>query len=609
MTAFIDDDGNELDYNGKDFAITKQLISFHDFKIKGNASVNIKVTNTAHNRETFGYYGERQISPVVKKRFNLVQDGNKIDTGDCVISNFDKDEIEFFFISGNSNLLDLIDFKCNEITTTRWDVRNMASTWSNTEGIIYPIIDWVFGGEKYGYVFYSGLTVNEKAYDGLTSITEFVPCLYVHTLLKEISVHAGISIDGDLLDDGFFRTIIISPNSVDDVRQTILGGIRINNIVKPEHIAPNIKVIDFLKWISISFGTLITFDLTSNSITLSMLKTINKSDAQDWSSYYISHEAVLSKYSNKTNIKYKQSDEQNIKQYNNSKEVLYADLQVNSDKNDGSVNNLYTAPFYSSYDKVGTTPMKFATPVGEMFRLTDKEPFAFTSVSASPAVTVVGTAIACAQFNGVNFPFLDYTATPGTELMIFRVGSGIYKGYHVNGINAISGTSSSDTIITSDMAFLGTSSGTLYTQTVQKISGHKVLSVIPGATPSYFCQYPSIYIDSSSTSTVATAYFSKLNTIYSLLNAYTQGLNYGSIDESNRTDKPLSATYQNQVTTILKSPPLKARFLLPKSVFYAYEKEPVYIKTERLTGYFLAEKIENYTESNKEVVVYLVPLD
>lgn len=615
MTSFIDDDGNELEYSGKDFAVTKQLVSFRDFRLKGNFSVSIKIDNSAHNRASLGYFGDNQVNPVVKKRFSVFRDGNKIDRGYVIVTSIDREEIEIFFASGNSNLFEAIDFNCNEITTSKYNtIANPAFanlTWSRTEGIIFPIVDWVFGGEKYGNVFY-GSGLNVEVQNGVGEIADLVPCLYAHTLLKEIFVHAQVSITGDIFNDPFFKTIIITPNSIDDVRvgppnSTVPGGKLSSNIVKPENIAPAIKVVEFLKWVSLSFGCLIDFDVEANEVSINMLDNRNHADAQDWSDYYIESQTQTDKYFNKNYIRYRQSEELNISKYNKDLDVLYGDALIESDKNDGSVKDpIYKSPFISSYDVIGESKLRFATPVCEMFRMKDKVGYSFSSVSAATdLVTSGGVSGFAAQFNGTGFPFNGLN----TNQVIFRVDSGIYKGFHVS-LNNISGSSSSSTSIWSDMPYIGNSSGTLYLQEMEKIGGHRVLSCIPGISPDVFIQYPTIGAigdpDGTPISTVATAYFSKKLSIYSTLNSYSQGLHYDTIQESDRKDKSLKDCYLGTLTRILQQPPVKAKFLLPQDVFLSYTSDYIFIRSLDLNGRFLVEKIENYIDSVTPVTAYLL---
>lgn len=614
MTSFIDDDGNELIYEGKDFAVTKQVISFHDFKIKGNFSVNLKFSNTAKNRDVLGYFGSEQINPVTKKTFSMIRDGNKIDRGSLVVSAMDKNQIELFFISGNSNLFDQIDFKCNEITTTRYDIRDIESsisgTWTNTEGIIYPIVDFVFGGLKNGNVYYTGMNATTETFYG--ELRELIPCVYVHTILREIFTHANLILQGNILDDPFFLTLIMTPESVDDIRVgspngSIPGGKLTKNIIKPESIAPNIKVVEFLKWLSVSFGAIITFDIESNSCTIDLLDKIDKTQAQDWSKYYVSHKVQTDKYYQFNYIRWKESEELRQAQFNKGRDILYGDVRIDSDKNDGSTKDIYKSPFYASYDVVGDTKQKLATPICEMYRLINKESFSYDSVTEGTDLVGSGGVVGkVAQFNNSSnrFPFGDEIS----DVIIFYIQTGPYRGYHV------SSKANASNLLWSDMPYIGNDSGTLYLQSFEKVDGHKILSCITNISPSEFTQYPDIKINTPSSafasySTVATAYFSKIDGIYSTLKNYPQGLNYGPIDESLRHDKSLKDSYMNRLAGILKSPPIKASMVIPKDIFHSYLNQPVFIQAETLTDYYLVERIENYQDEITQVNVYLVKFE
>lgn len=314
MTSFIDNDGNELDYSGKDFAITKQVISFYDFKIVANKSVNVKITNNAHNREVFGYKSDMQIGSVIRKAFNIYKNGNKADSGFLVITSVDQEDIELFFITGNANWFSLWDFNCNEIVTTKFDVLyqllgpgpyGIRETWKATQGVVFPLVDFSTRGEMHDNQVAIHMFVGENVSDIGTTIPEIrglVPCLYIHTLLKLLANHSGTNITGNLFSDQFFLTIIITPDNMErwDTSDLLLE----NKVVKPEHIAPKIKAVAFIKWVAMTFGCLVTFDNEANSISLDMIDKIDKSSAADWSAYYVSHETRISKHNNKVSLFY-----------------------------------------------------------------------------------------------------------------------------------------------------------------------------------------------------------------------------------------------------------------------------------------------------------------
>lgn len=605
MTSFIDDDGNELDYSGKDFSITKQVISFYNFKIKADASVNIKIPYNSKNCRILNWFGNQQVSPTVRKVFNVVKNGNKENRGYLAIAAVNDDEFEMFFVTGNAGWFNLWDFNCNEITTTKYDANILASgssSWPHytaTEGIVVPVVDFIFQGNLWENNFavpFLHVGDDSSSFDVFNSFMQGLPCLYVHTLLKLLANHSGTSITGNIFNDPFFRTVVITPESLEgwDTYDYKRGGKLYGNIIKPEYIAPKMKAVEMMKWVAFSFGCIVSFDNDSNSISVDMIDRIPKSSAQDWSEYYISHETENSRYYNKYFVTVKEPQEKTIKNYNIQRPQRYGELIVETDKNDGSETQLYQSPFLPSYDVVGESLSRWATPIVDYYSLEDDEAFSFSSVTDSGGK---------AKFNGSgNYPWSTATASAG---LIIRVTSGAYSGYHWRDA---SGTDT-NAEFESGSAFYGNSSGTFYTQKMTRHNGHRVLSVIPSVSANAVQQFSTITLGgfgSPTMSTISTAYFSKLTSIYSTLNSSNQGLSYGEIDEAGRNDITLSEKYMNTYLAILNRPPIRALMLLPENVFKTFNFGYIYLNTEKLQGYFLVEKIENYVDSSSPVYVSIV---
>lgn len=606
MIYFIDDNGNELDYDGKDFAITRQAFSFYNFKFKGDSSVNIKFPNTTKNKSIFSNYGAQQVAPLSLITVNVFKNGNKTDRGQLVILEIDN-EIECFFITGNSSWFKLWSFNCNEIVTTKYDVGfgwsnamySIEETWGNTDGIIFPVIDWAFGGQQ-GSEEHFGI-LNCYVGDGSSFITDpdykyvhmMMPCLYVHTLLKLLSNHARTTITGTLFEDKFFKSVIITPKGPENFSYSYGESFGTPRIVKPEHIAPKIKATEFLKWVAASFGCIVTFDNESNSISVDLITRKKKEDAKDWSKYYISHKIEQSKFYDKNLIEYGLNSQADVAEYDAVNTTPFGGLLVDSDKNDNSEQTVYTAPFLTSFDTVGNNTLGFATPNVDFYRFTDGEGYAMTSVTF--------TAGGAVQFNGSGFPWVN----SGNEFIVrIECDNNIYSGYWI----CTSGTTTSLNP-KFGVTFRGNSTGTIYVQSVSyNNSGHRVLSCLTNVSPSTFCKYPTIYfppvLGVSARTSVAYAYFHKALTPYSLLNQYDQGLSYGEVE--GRKDNTLGETYLRPFTNILKNPPVRATMLLPEIEVSGYNDEYVYINADDLNGYFLVEKIENFKQSDIPVDVYLV---
>lgn len=215
MTQFVNDSGEYLDFIG-DVGLTKQAANFFEFKIKGDVSVSLKLPNNSVNRKALGFYGAQQISSPAFSRvpFSMVKDGNIISKGNIVIQDAD-DEISCFYISGNSNWFQSFQFNLKEIQfddkytvlTTDLDDRKSA-----TDGIIFPLVDWWANGKR-GAERY--LSVRNYPSPEAWGLMEIHPCLYLHTIVSEMSRHAGFVISGDLMTDALYKKIIITPTGPD----------------------------------------------------------------------------------------------------------------------------------------------------------------------------------------------------------------------------------------------------------------------------------------------------------------------------------------------------------------------------------------------------------
>lgn len=217
MTSFVDDDGNYLDYSGSDIGITKQVANFFDFKIKGDVSANLTIPNNSQNRKALGYYGAQQIdSPAFSKvPFNMVKDGNTISRGFIVIKDSDDEDINVFYISGNTNWFQNFQFNLKEIdfddkytvSGNSWDSRK-----ASTDGIIFPVVDWFAKGQKRGDGF--AIAANATQED-LPVFTEIHPALYLHSLVDEMGRYGGVTIGGDLITDALFKKIVLTADGPD----------------------------------------------------------------------------------------------------------------------------------------------------------------------------------------------------------------------------------------------------------------------------------------------------------------------------------------------------------------------------------------------------------
>lgn len=225
--TFRDDNGNELEFGG-DFAMTKQAVSFFNFKINGDVSINFTVENNSVNRKVLNYYGPQMTSQVAftKQPFNRIRNGNILDRGYIVIQDEDGNKLNCFYTSGNSNWLQLLNGLITELdysgvkSTINYETKGdtVVSNKSRTSGIVFPLVDWLYNYQK-GSDDRWELLVKDSKVDETTAMllsnyyNEFYPCFYLKSLVNEISNQNGIKITGNITDDAIYNSIILPPSN------------------------------------------------------------------------------------------------------------------------------------------------------------------------------------------------------------------------------------------------------------------------------------------------------------------------------------------------------------------------------------------------------------
>ncbi len=529
MISFINDNNQAINYNG-DFGITKQVAFFRNFQIKGDVSISFEIPNDSANREALGYYGYNQITkPIVStNKFNMVKNGNVLMRGSIVIEEDNGKDLSVFFISGNSNWFKEFDFSCKDIRNTgyqlRWNGTNIRNSWSSTRGIIFPVIDYMFGRNKFDHKNFLDLITAPGTDDGLKG--NIFPCLYIHTLVDELGNTAGIKIKGSLLNDKLYQSLIITPEGpelfnewgeISRVAQMTPNsdGSNSNTMIRIQDIAPDMKAIEIIKWVIFKFGCIPTFDEFSKTLYLNIIDKFKREDAEDWSEYITGYQIKYDQY-DKSYIRVQSAGEDEIKEYNlNNPDSLYGELTIDSGKDDGSTIDLYKDPFAPVYDDVGSTALLWATPFVQFYKLEDNESADYTSVTTDGGLLI---------FNGTSINFDQEGLNQG--YIVFRVedDNGTYTGYHLGGFG------SGGQVATSFSDYISDSTGTIYFQDLTKVDGGpRVLVCIPNYPVGSFTSSNSLFQNAFGDITnVAYAYYHKpFYNGYFSLNGYKAGLSYG----------------------------------------------------------------------------------
>lgn len=543
MISLINSSGQSITVTN-DLLVTKQVASFKDFKIKGDVSLSFDILNNSQNREAVGLYSLNQVTnPFFSQyKFSVNKNGTITMTGYLVIESVTKESITCFFISGNSNWFDKLKFSCKDVRNDLYNVQYsyywMEQTKANTEGIIFPFIDYMFSRNKFDkYNFLSQLVDDSNESDPLYLPVNISPCLYISTLVSEISKLSKVKIDGTLLQDQLYKSLIVTPTSPDLYNETgqistaltalnSITNTTLNVVIHIQDIAPDIQAIDLIKWLCFTFGCVPVFDEYTQTLTLNLLDKLKRQDAVDWSAYVTEYELKYTQ-TNNNYVRLQESIDNDITVYNQlNPDSKYGELNIVSTKEDGSFKDIYESPFAPAKDDAGSTPLRWATPYVPLYKLTDGDELSYSNV-----YEVSGTGKA--KFECV----FNYDISPYYSCVVRVVDdNNIYTGHHVVRVS----DQDSKNII-SGCDFIANSSGKLYLQKIEKqTTPPMVLVCVPNLNVDEFSSSNSLGIYPSGNNTSAAyAYFHKpIYSEYSDLNKYKAGLSYGYIDISENNGAP-----------------------------------------------------------------------
>lgn len=203
--------GQYLDFNGT-IEIDKKIKLFEDIETTdGDVSFAFDLELTSHNIKSLGIPFPDSRS----KRVYNIQDtevfndeGLRINKGSIRVESISGRFASCSFFGGNSNWFAAISGNLADLGLSVYDrpldYLEIIDSWSDTEGIVYPIIDTgtlITRGEPY------------------LVVEDFVGCMFVHTLMKEVFKNSDIKIQGELINDPFYKSLVVVSNSrsIDDV--------------------------------------------------------------------------------------------------------------------------------------------------------------------------------------------------------------------------------------------------------------------------------------------------------------------------------------------------------------------------------------------------------
>jgi hypothetical protein len=734
--TFRDTNGRELLFDGE-FAMTKQAVSFNNGSIKGDVSVTFQLDNNSINREILNYKGPLMINQVAftKQPFDRVNNGNILDSGYIVIQSEDDRFLKCFYVSGNSNWLQLLEGLITELDFSgvtngknyvkQFNRTNVIAT--STEGIVFPFIDWCFAKKK-GNNTYLEANYNESWVDVNNDLNfpliQFYPCFFVHSLASEIFNQAGIKKEGNLFQDQLYKSLALppvngllkrdafkkvllngssqtysggagvyekikgltlrqsDPTTWDDINkrfitpiqcisyvyvtmtdgpsnnqririrknsallsavQTVQLGIKkrfvlsnlftsenpgdyfeiettntvtspfnasfdiefeipenvlANDYINPNNFLPAIQSIDIIKFLINFFGCAVHFDSTSKTITITVIDRLKIEDSYDWSKYYISHSTYYVENAAHNFINWLDSSPDTIiKKYNQTHTLKFGDGDIQTSNSLLDQKQISELPFEPSASDVSYNGV-YSLNIPLINLIDDGEPILFTGMgldSAGPPTRTfftTGTGV-----DGILHP---------DEVVRITNSDGENLGYYAvwPGPPATNG----ETIL---FPFISTDSGKIWRQKIeyQQLSP-RIISIKSGASVSEFSPY-TLYgngFTATLLTTINYATFTK-NLTNLPIDQWKNNLAIDNPDSGNFIDPTIKELYFNKISRFIENPKVRAMMRLPDSVYQKFKFDQfIYLKTEKLTGYFFVESIENYVDSNTPVEVNLYML-
>jgi hypothetical protein len=217
-----------LDFNA-DIEIERKVKLFQNIdETEGDLSFAFNVELTSTNLTALGLPLPDSSSKRVYQVANteiLDENGVTVNKGSIRVERIIGRFASCSFLGGNSNWFAMLTGNMTYLELSDYDtdltVSNVIASWDNTEGIVFPIIDT-------GTLITRGFPVFKTS--------DFVGSMFLHTMLKEVFKQSGLKIQGELIDDPFYKSLIVVTNtrSQRDVNNNQLyAGLSDDEVVGP----------------------------------------------------------------------------------------------------------------------------------------------------------------------------------------------------------------------------------------------------------------------------------------------------------------------------------------------------------------------------------------
>lgn len=199
-----------LDFNDL-IEIERQSKLFEEIsETTGDFSYQFTIPNTSNNSRILGFpLPDVKNKPIYQNvECDVIDEsGIAIYKGLLKVERVDRRNnlIECSFFSGNYNWISLLTGPVNEIDFSDLDTdltdAGISGTWTNTEGLIFPLID-------------SGTLITRSS--GKLVVEDFTGMIFMKTVFKRIFNSVGVKVTGDLMTDPVFNSMLLSRLTLDE---------------------------------------------------------------------------------------------------------------------------------------------------------------------------------------------------------------------------------------------------------------------------------------------------------------------------------------------------------------------------------------------------------
>jgi len=580
--------------------IVSQMAVYSGVKIEGDL-----ISDPIYRKIIITPSGPEMFVPdtIIKRSYAQVQNGPFGSAGLGLYDyTLDPQLIRFNTLVDGNGQLDSVNYAYTANYTGSYRVD--LDFWANNADT-YAVEAWL-NGALYAVMFNQAVNTRNKVG------TAYINMVKGDRLQFYVNNTAAANYRLDYLTDGKYTNFSIKLHRLSGVAVTNnLGSyspVDTISYVIPNAVVPDMKATDLIKFLSVYFSCVCTYDEYSKTLTLSKMSSKRKEDAVDWSGYVNS---VVTKWPQRATynfIQMEEGEEDEIKSYNEQSLVTFGGGVISTDSDitatqdifrqaddrdltEEGTKDLYRIPFSGAYEVKNKSYSKVFWPYIKFYDLEKIESVAYSGVTNSGGL---------AQFTST---FND--AIEDDHVFYVVSTSGVYSGF-ASFLSSASATTNPVLFID----YVAGDSGTIIKYRANKVQGKpRILLCNPGKSVTEIGGVDvETYYSGVSVSTITTApicWFDK-PILGQTIDIQTDSLAINSQYDYNQN---ISDKYMGEIRRIFQNGLLEVTLNLPLKDFFNFNFEYVYLNTRDAKGYFFVQKIDNYKGPDVPVKVELLYID